>query len=403
MTSTFLGNNPHEWIVDGVRSIISPGGHLDVAVSYVQVSGWNRLNRLMARADRGRVRLLLTDQFALTHPTALARAIRAGVQVRRYSGRRVYHPKVYLSRNGAGIAQAAVIGSANLSESGLKEGIEGAIVVADPATLQRVAAWFDGLWSDPAHASPVDQTFVNSYRKEWRTAAKGRVRLRRYRRKRLRRTRVTGVDLVEETDVVVDVCETIRTPIAVLSLDQAGNNIRNLHRLLTVVHAFPAISNKALSELRLLGLVNGRTLNQLGLRARRCRTIDSLARVWCSWVKSTPEAELRRINENVASFKLAARRFWTLREAVKAFFFENLEDRDERDVLMAIEILCSASGAVEEFALEDFSAVVPVLKRAKGLPGHLRTAITKYYRNKGQRTWGDDEREILLNAWRTAP
>ncbi|MCL6505402.1 MAG: hypothetical protein K6T59_00090 [Bryobacteraceae bacterium] len=401
MSETFLTNNKAPATVQsGIRGLIAADGGLDVAVSYIQVSGWHALSGIIHRLVPNRVRILVTDQFDLTHPKALQLALNSGVQLRRYAGNRIYHPKVYLARDQANEVSGAVVGSAHLSDSGLSDGIEGAVVVNDSEVLAAIDEWFDELWNATQNAIDVDPTFISEYRSRWRTAARARVKLRRFRRRKITGIVAPTDGHPEDIEVLEDVCETIRVPIAILSMDQAGNNIRNLNRLLAVLHDFPDIHGKALSELRLLGLVDKDELTAVGLQCQRCTTTRALARAWCRWVKDVPEQPLLDITPNIATFRRAATLFWKLRREVRNFFFAHLEERGQREILMAIELLCSAGDPIRELKLEDFRALAPILAAPRRLPKHLRDAIREYHENKGARSWTGDDRRILLEAWR---
>lgn len=399
MSDAFLNNETPLTVLSGIRNVVHANGSIDVAVSYMQVSGWYALADSVTGVEPPRVRILVTDQFELTHPEALQLALKAGVQLRRFSGSRIYHPKVYLARDQNEHATGAVVGSANLSDSGVRDGIEGAVIVTDSQMLTNIGEWFDRLWTATENVVVVDQQFIRAYRSRWRAAARARVKMRRMRRKKLPGGGISPAGHPEDIEVLVDVCETIRVPIAILSMDQAANNIRNLSRLLIVLHNYPSIHKKALSELRLLGLVDGDQLTSVGVQCKRCKTTQSLARTWCRWVKTASEDSLLEINRNLATFRRAASAFWKLRLEVREFFFTHLEERDERSVLMAIELLCSASDAVRELRIEDLRALAPILANPWNLPKHLRNAIEEYHQNKGARSWRGDDRRTLLEAW----
>lgn len=226
MDDSFLGNEATATILSGVRSIAAKAKSLDFAVSYVQVSGWNLLSEIRPQLD---LRLLLTDQFELTHPNALQLARNSGVQLRRYVGNRIYHPKVYLGRNPDGSPSGAVIGSGNLSASGMAAGVEAAIIVRNPQLLNAIGLWFHELWANVGSAGDVDQGVIDRYRDRWRIAARARVKMRRERRRRAGAvSELAGGP--EDIEVLEDLCETIRVPIALLSMDQARNNVRNLSK-----------------------------------------------------------------------------------------------------------------------------------------------------------------------------
>lgn len=398
MSSDFL-NNSDATILRGISRLAKTAAAIDIAVSYLQVSGWKSLEPLIGELPSGKVRVLFTDQFALTHPNALDLAIKGEAAVRRYVGSEVYHPKVYIARSKIGRVQGAVVGSANLSSSALLSGVEGAVLLERGTILEAIGEWFDSLWDG---AEEVGIEFVQQYRPSWRKAARARIRLRRYRRRSDRSTRAAAKDTPEDIDVLEDLCGTIRLPITILSIDQAGNNIRNLKRLLSVLHAFPNISGKARSELHLLGLFEGGKLTEIGRRARQRHTTRSLARTWCGWLKGQTQKDLAVINPKIARFKRCAHLFWKLRPEVVAFFFDHLEDRAARNVVKAIELLCNSDDAVRELKLDDFKALSTLLAEPTGLPVPLRDSIESYHENKGSRSWRGNDRRILLEAFRSA-
>jgi HKD family nuclease len=409
MNVTLLTNNTDSATVQsGIRGLIAAAHGIDVAVSYIQVSGWHALSDIIDDIDDhhispNRVRILVTDQFDLTHPEALKLAFQKRVQLRSYAGNKIYHPKVYLARDAENKVSCALVGSANLSDSGLRGGIEGAVVIRDSQeVLAAIGNWFDERWNTKSDVIDVDRNFISEYRSRWRIAARARVKLRRFRRK------ITGIVAptdghLEDIQVLEDVCQTIRNPIVTLGMDQAGNNIRNLNRLLAVLRKFPTdIHDKARSELHLLGLVDGNNnLTAVGLQCRQCTTTRALARAWCQWVKDEPEQSLLDLNPKIETFRRAATLFWKLRWEVRNFFFRHLEEEGQRDILKAIEILCNAGDLIRELKLEDFRALAPILAtQLEKLPKHLRDAIRKYNKNKGDRSWKSDDRRILLKAWR---
>jgi HKD family nuclease len=400
MTNRFLNNEARATVLSGIRPMVVPRGGLDLAVSYIQVGGWHLLASIANSIAPSQVRLLVTDQFDFTHPEALQLALDGGVQLRRYAGIRTYHPKVFLARDPNNVVTGAVVGSANLSDSGMSDGIEGAVVITDGLVLAEIGDWFNKLWNAPNGTLAIDSDFIKEYRVRWRPAARARARLRRLRRRKRSLIGLPSDGHPEDIEVLEDVCETIRVPVAILSMDQAANNIRNLQRLLTVLHAYPNIHSKALSELRLLGLAEGDQLTAAGRQCQRCSSVQALARAWCRWVKATPEELLLTINPHIAAFRRAATAFWRLRREVQTFFVSNLEVRHQRNVLMAIELLCSAGGVIRELKIEDFRALAPILAAPQRLPMHLREAIEEYHRNKGARSWTGNDRRVLLDAWR---
>lgn len=399
MSNSVLLNHGSQTIGASLGKLIAKASSLDLAVSYLQAGGWTLLAKMLPDAKRPRTRILFTDQMDITHPTAVQNARDAGVPIRRFSGSQVYHPKVYLLRNDKGRSFAAVVGSANLSDSALSTGVEAASIVTSRKALNVLDSWFVELW---ATGQPVTAPMLDAYRDRWKLAASARVALRRSRRQHL--PKMPASDRVEEIEVLNDVFETVQTPIASLGSDQAGNNIRNFRHMLEVLHHANRLSDKQRSELRLLGFYGDDGLTELGTAARKCRSEAQLALVWCRWLKVQPSEELSLINPKLRlnSLREAARRFWALQPAVRTYFFKNLTDKKARPVLQAIELLCNAGAVATAFELEDFVAASVVLRREAGLPQHLRWHVAEYRRNKGARSWTNLDRRLLLEAWRKA-
>src|SRR2546430_703661 len=85
---------------------------VDIAVSYLQMSGWFMLLRDLERIPPAQIRILTTDQMNITQPAVLNAALRLGTQIRCYGGNRVYHPKVYLIHGVTKSRDTAILGSA---------------------------------------------------------------------------------------------------------------------------------------------------------------------------------------------------------------------------------------------------------------------------------------------------
>src|SRR3990172_12774418 len=79
-------------IITGLKNASS----VDIAVSYLQMSGWFMLQRDLERIPPTQVRIITTDQMNITQPAVLKAALRLGIQIKCYCGSRMFHPKVYV-------------------------------------------------------------------------------------------------------------------------------------------------------------------------------------------------------------------------------------------------------------------------------------------------------------------
>lgn len=372
----------------------------DIAVSYIQISGWVLVEKILSNVNPERIRLLITDQFGFTHPEALRKAYEYGIKVRIYTGDRIYHPKVYLAYGEDGKPNSALVGSANLSESGLMVGIEAGVFFSELPLLKKLRRWFNALFSDTGRTIGLDKNLLAKISQDWKATAANRLKSLQVKRRKHLRAEPGPEISPEDLLVMEDLFSTIKLPIGILSIDHARNNIRNLRRLLEVLSRYPQVSSKERSELRLLGFVDRSELNHLGGIARMCRTEKSLAKIWCRWVLGQKISELEKINSRIASFKRAARQFWRLKFAVRRFFLTNLESGENRNILQTIELLCNSGDIVRELTLNDFKLLTSLLSKRDLLPDFLRKAIIDYQNNKGSRSWKGEDRKTMLTAWR---
>ena len=368
---------------------------IDIAVSYLQMSGWFMLQRDLRKIPSAQVRIVTTDQMNITQPAVLREALQLGIQIKCYCGSRVFHPKVYVFHGTTKSKNLAILGSANMSASGLENGIEAGVRTSDPVLFKRLTRWFDNLFRDPS-AQNIDERFLENYEKRWKLAAQTRVQLRRI---ATVRPKSRDTPTPEDADTLDDVFSTISLPVGTLGFDHAGNNIRNLARLLDVLARYPNISYKEKSELHLLGFMRDGNLTSLGANAKRCRTAHALAKVWCSWVKNTPDVALDALNRHLTSFKRAANRFWRLKTDVRTYFLREIRNADERETLQAIELCCNGSMVVDSLTVNDFKTMAPLMLSGGGLSQFIKEAVADYLGNKGARSWTSDDRRTVLNAW----
>lgn len=368
---------------------------VDIAVSYLQMSGWFLIEQALERVRGTAIRILTTDQMNVTQPAVLRAAIRRGIRVKCYRGSRVFHPKVYIIHGRRATGDVAFLGSANISASGLEQGIEAGIRVSEPRLFRRLARWFSVLFSDP-DTENVDEAFVADYEKRWKKTAQTRVSLRRA-VSGAKRGRITLSPV--DAEVLEDVFSSIRLPVATLGLDHAGNNVRNVARLIDVLKRYPSVGGKEYSELHLLGFIHGGKLSRLGQSAKRCRSADAVVKLWTSWIKRTSDADLTGVNPRLTSFKHAADRFWRLKADVRSYFLREQTNPDERETLQTIELCCSGSDVVESLSLSDFRAMAPSIVSASGVTAFMKRAIADYRDNKGSRSWSSNDRRVVLKAW----
>jgi HKD family nuclease len=381
---------------------------LSLAVSYLQVGGWELFQRHTSGLSLAKMRIVCTDQMGITQPAAVRRAIDCGVQIRNFAGDVTYHPKVYLAHGRGGLPTRFLIASANMSYSAFTDSVEAGFLGRDAASLRKLGNWFNDLFQNQSEEFTPERLRLMD--EKWRAAATRRTRARlRVRREMVipQITRPTPLE-AEDLDALEDVFATVQLPIGLLNMDYAGNNIRNVGRVREVLADWNAArtstspaGGKQRNELKLLGFAEGRQLTALGQAAAVASSREEVARQWCAWLQRTADAELASINEGLLVAKRVFAQFWRLDSDVQNYFLEHAEQPSdtERPTLQIIELLCNASAVVNEFSLEDMRTLAPLLRQPHRLPAFVRGAVLDYQDNKGTRGWDYPDRRIMPLAW----
>lgn len=389
-----------------LKELVDGADTLSMAVAYLKVGGWLSLRKCINGLNFDRMRLVCTDQMAVTQPAAIRRAIADRVQVRNFSGTVTYHPKVYIAHRSDGTAMRYLLGSANLSAAALSHSVEAGLLGEDRADLKVLHEWFNDLFEN--RSSEVTSKALLAMEEYWRAAAGVRAATRLLARRSLPAKRPLAAIEAEDVEVIEDVFATISPEIGLLNMDYARNNIRRVARIREALAKWAhisvsttALAAKQRSELSLLGFVRGHELTELGRRAQGAGSDAAFAEAWCRWIQETPDVDLERINTRLKVAKRVFRRFWKMRPEVRSHFLAHAEG--PRDAtLQTIELLCNAGDLAEHLSLDDVRTLVPLLERRSGLPVHVREAVDEYFGNKGRRSWKYADRRVVPEAWRTA-
>ena len=152
-----LLNNRERTVLSDLRLLLSDRrfDRADLVVSFVMRSGIALIGPDLEDAlDRGMaIRLLTTDYLQTTEPAALARLLDLAesslgrLQLRIFSDATTsFHPKGYLFWSTTTRTGRSLVGSSNLSRSGISQGVEWNLSIG-PAT--RLVDEFEILWNDP--------------------------------------------------------------------------------------------------------------------------------------------------------------------------------------------------------------------------------------------------------------
>lgn len=386
---------------NALGELVEGADTLSVAVSYMQVGGWELFRDYTRGLSLPKMRVLCTDQMGITQPAAVERAIHSKVNIRNFVGNVTYHPKLFLAHNTKGRPIRFLLGSANLSTSAFSSSVEAGLLSDDTGALTTLGRWFDGLFDHNSEAFTPE--LLKEMETKWRIAAVARARARlRVRAELVVAAKARPIPVSpEDIDTLEDVVATINLPIGLLNMDYAANNVRNIAKARQVMASPATASGKQQSELKLLGFMHAGTLTALGHAAAAATTNAVVARLWCEWLKHTADAELNDINPKLLVAKRVFPQFWRLKDEVRDYFLANAKTPRERRTLQTIELLCNASDVVQELSLEEFRTLSTLLLSPR-VPEYVQEEIKDYFNNKGQRSWDTDDRCIVPQAWKDA-
>lgn len=391
-----IGGDGAGGIKERLAELMLDADAVDMAVSYVQVSGWKEIEPLLRGIDPKRVRLVCTDQLGITHPDAVRMIMAAGVSIRRYSGAPIYHPKVYLAHRGERPAEY-VVGSANLSRSALTQSVE--VVMGGLDEDQKLKTWFDNLFAN--RTDEFDEARLRMMARA--VAARVRTQLEVAQVDAPAPAAAPAPELVDRAELLDSVFTRVPNVIATLGFDHAGNNVRNVSYAKDVVSQEAKWDSKQDSEMTLLGLGESGSPTRLGREFGSAATINEAASRWVDWLKSTPDEELARFgkSERLVSAKRAIENFWKMKEEVRTFFLDHAENptTEVRRILQAIELLANCGPIARDMSLNDIRALSANLQDLSGLPAEVADTIRKYLTNKGPRNWDVPDRRIVPLAW----
>lgn len=393
-----LNTQANDSFEHGLRQLV--GAHsLQIACSYLKPRGWLILRSLFGPDVLKRSRLIFTDQLGITDPHAIRLALDDGVTIHRFSGEVTFHPKCFLGFSEDGEPKKYVIGSANISVSALRTGVEAGVLGQEPERLRRLAQWVAHLFDNSSVA--LTPEILALMEEAWKSAAAARAKAR------LKIVVVAGKPVLAEgagglADTYEDAFDSISEPIGMLNFDYAGNNIRTLDRARWVLDHWPEVGSKASSELKLIGMASGGALTDLGVAAAKTKSHVALAEVWCKWLVATPDIELWNVNPRLLSAKRALSRFARMNPEVIGFFLANATDKSEKKLLQTIELLCSASDMVEQLTLKEIRVLSNLLPTNENMDSSVASTIHGYFANKGARGWEFEDRRMLVTAFRNA-
>ena len=177
LLTTLPGDGSYANLISEAFSLAAPG-RLQAAVAYATQSGVAELSRVFgdsAQWHSAQKQWLVGIDYCRSDPQALVSLqdlprsqvrIHDGAFVVQRPGctpRISYHPKLYVFTGATGIA--SVVGSGNLSHTGLRRGVEAAAALwsTDVGALKSVTQWYRGLWNGATPLADVQTAYVDRY------------------------------------------------------------------------------------------------------------------------------------------------------------------------------------------------------------------------------------------------
>lgn len=380
-------------VLDALRDFLIHFDRLDIAVSYVQRSGWELLKPLLDGKYK-RVRLLCTDQLGISDPVAIREIQDAGVEVRAYNGKVVFHPKLYLTSHELGKPEAWLMGSANLSRSALMTAVETTVSGVDETGEIRL--WFE-------HIFHQSEFFDEDRLANLEKAIAARIKSSLAFEKAAPSPKREEID-ASAADTVELAFASLESPVVPLNADKAGNNVRTLRRIKEVLDDKRQLEGKALNEFKLLGLAINGNYSALG-RSLIGRTIEEIAQGWVNWLKAASIDEIEEANPSgrLARAKSAFDTFWKFPPEITEFFLANATKPAAglRPLLQTIELLSNTGRILPNLTLDEVLTLSGILSSVDHLPKTARAVVEDYLTNKGPRGWKEPDRVLILNAWHT--
>lgn len=384
-----FGGSKQGAIRDSLGQIVRDSESLSLAVSYIRMSGWKIFRELTKHIPPERIRIVCTEQLGVTDPDVVREALTLKMQIRRYSGANVFHSKLYIGEQPKNFKRF-LIGSANLSDSALNSGVEVAVCGDDPGNCSE---WFEDLFRN--RSSEFDRTILEAMDKAF-TA-----------RVRSSTAALSAMPKVQRPTASEDIVESIFASIksiALLNLDQAGNNVRNLGFALEVLQKGDLSNGKKRSEMNLLGFAQGQEFTQLGQQARTAKNISELARIWIRWLKHVDEKTLEAIGntDRLIRAKSAFNSFWKMDKSLTDYFTAhaaNPSDEQKR-VCQIIELLANAGTISQTIEINQAKQLISIYDDLALIPDAAAQKIKAYFDNKGARNWEVPDRPLLTKLWR---
>jgi HKD family nuclease len=227
-----IGGSGSSTIHDAICELASKSNTISIAVSYIQMSGWELLKATLTEKKIKSLRILCTDQLGITDPNAVREIIKSGAAIRVFTGNVVFHPKVYIGTT-KGTSDIFLMGSANLSRSALISGVEADLAGEDSAGKLKI--WFDGLFDDNSKSANFDEDRLTALDLAFSSRTKSRIAFKRFNKSKIQPEN-QAESTVDDASIMESIFSNLELGTTPLNFDKAGNNIRRLGMIFDVLH-----------------------------------------------------------------------------------------------------------------------------------------------------------------------
>lgn len=140
--------------------------NVDIAVAFLRMSGIRIVVNYFRNiiTNGGRIRVICGKDFGYTEPDALQELRKIGVKVKVFTGEQIFHPKAFIFWKDDQLR--GILGSSNLTASGLESGVEWNIAIDDDQEiLHEMGDCFESLWKS-AEVKELTDTLLSTMRQD---------------------------------------------------------------------------------------------------------------------------------------------------------------------------------------------------------------------------------------------
>ena len=160
-------NNDNILALDCLTEYFKSATKVCVAVAFLRKSGVDLLDHSIREVIKrgGIIQFVAGQDFGYTEPSALEYLSNIGAEIKVYTGNEIFHPKCYLFQNDS--FRRVIIGSSNMTSSGLKSGIEWNVALEESdSQIIKLFDSFEQLWNSNCVAVLSEKLLLELKEKE---------------------------------------------------------------------------------------------------------------------------------------------------------------------------------------------------------------------------------------------